>query len=154
MSVKKLDYNGLQTLIQTIKSYLTQYISSKLSELFPLSGGVMTGEIEYTPNSNDENNISLDCGIFSVSKYGTKGTYPESIKYFTCFVARDDSKLNSNDAGCRYGLLETVVHSDGTIDTYIAAYKNEANSGSVVQLTLTYPITGDPYIKIGGNFKL
>ena len=147
MSVKKLDYNGLQTLIQTIKSFFLYRIKDYLS----LSGGTMTGNILYTPieGSNSEGFT----GCCAVSKYGTKGIIPSTEEWFTYYVGRDTSNLNSNDDICRYGIFEVNVGPTGC-KTTIACYKNEANSSANSKIDVVYPNSGDPYIEMSSKLKL
>ena len=146
MSVKKLDYNGLQTLMQTIIFYINKYVTQILSGYLHLSGGKLTGDIVFTPN---EANSPDGPGVFSVSRWGTKGTYPSSgvIKYFTGFVARDTSSLSSNVNECRYGVFESALTDSGDSYFTINAYKNEANDGSAASLDVHYPASGSAYTK-------
>ncbi len=138
MSVKKLDYNGLQTLIQIIKYFFL----SKLRDYLPLSGGTMAGEI--------------NCEA-SLSKYGIKGTIPEHNIYFTNFIARDTSD-NIEHGGqsykCRYGIFESYINTNGDCITLMASYKNDANSDTRAELVLTYPMNDTPYIRTNSHIKL
>ena len=145
MSVKKLDYNGLQTLMQTIIFYINNYVTQILSGYLHLSGGKLTGDIVFTPN--DENSPD-GAGVFSVSRWGTKGTYPSSgvTKYFTGFVARDTSSLNSNVNECRYGVFECALSDSGNSYFSIRAYKNVSNDGSTAALYINYPASGSAHI--------
>ena len=147
MAVKKLDYNGLKTLVQYIKFYISQLLSNYL----PLSGGTMSGNICYDPI------IPVGDGTYTgscvVSKYGTKGTPPAKNVYFTYHVVRDTSNINSNENTCRYGCYEAGIDAEKCW-ACIKTYKNEVNSTISSGLQVVYPNTGDPYIQLDSHIKL
>ena len=139
MSSTKLDYNGLQTLIQNIKFYISQV----LSDYLPLSGGTMSGEIKQYS--------------FNTTKAGIKGMVPEETIYCTAFIARDTSNNISHSSEGnkhRYALFESQVDTNGTCHSYMRAYKNETDSEASTTLTVSYPMSGDPYIQVTNHIKL
>ncbi len=149
MSVKKLDYNGLQTLVGKIKNYISQLLANYL----PLSGGTMTGDIVFSPNVQQSDGTYDNTGIFFVKKVGIKGTYPESNTYCTCHVARDNSN-NEGVGETRYSTIETGIYPTGNVHTRIHAHKNDPSANSTVYIGPTYPATGDPYIEASHHIIL
>ena len=139
MAVKKLDYNGLKTLVQYIKFYISQLLSNYISLS---SGGTLTGEIVCTNHT----------------AYGVKGEIPEVDICGTAFIARDTSNIGNHGSEsypARYAKFETLVDSsDGACSSFITVYKNETNGTANTTLSVKYPMTGDPYIQVNSHIKL
>ena len=77
----------------------------------------------------------------------TKGTAPVNAQYFG-LIYDDGSPYPSGQSfnnNNRFGLFETSVNPDGSVATYIAAYKNTADISTNAQICVIYPATGNPY---------
>lgn len=133
-----------------------QYIDDRIAALptslsttfLPLAGGEMSGDINYSsPVMQDTSGSVTNPSDYKclMSKYGTKGTLPDSSNYKCAIlplaVSRDTSDLINNDTKCRYACIENLVWADGGNNLSFRVYKNGADETDSVQFYIDYGTT-------------
>ena len=71
-----------------------------------------------------------------------KGTTPSDALYWT--VSCSDS-TNAIGNSTKLGHFQTYISTAGNVITQISAYKPEANSTTASDLSIVYPVSGNPY---------
>lgn len=92
----------------------------------------ITGAKTFT----DETTIKRD--ILFNNNDAVKGTNPQNTVFW--------GLVNGDSSGAgRLGLFETKLRTDGQVETYITAYKNESGSDEGAYLRVVYPASGNPF---------
>ena len=156
------------TIVDTGQIDEQQYIDDRIATRLPLTGGTMLGDITLSDGGHP---LSTEGGIMNgdinysspvmqdtswsvtnpsdykclMSKYGTKGTLPDSSNYkcaiLPLVISRDASDLINNDEKSRYACIENLVWADGGNNLSFRVYKNGAGETDSVQLYMDYGTT-------------
>lgn len=113
-------------------------------DFLPLSGGTLTGNV-YTTPYYDSTIVDPEGGQTLIVSKGkvAKGTAPSNDEWHTMVMAVDNSGLTNN--ANKYGQVETAVKTDGSVETNVQAYKNEANSTTSVKISVGYDANGNAF---------
>ena len=71
----------------------------------------------------------------------TRGTAPSEVAYWSLAFVDENGYLTTN----RIGLLESVLHTDSTVNTGISAYKNIAGTNSIATVGVGWDVNNNPY---------
>lgn len=125
--VKQLNVGGVAYDIKAAADLSGNLIESSYLKL---SGGTMTGQL----NMKDKN-IAI--------KYTdrTRGTVPSAVAY------RNFRFNDNNDA--LIGLIENAWTETGESRTRMRTYNGKSTVADYIQLEVTYPASGEPYVSLG-----
>ena len=105
--------------------------NTKLANYLPLSGGALTGNLTITKNAPEVNIRNTEI---------TKGTAPSATK-LTAFNFYDKDGKSLGVVRHQYGTSKNSIIE-------LLAYKANSNSDTqAAALSITYPASGDPYVK-------
>ena len=122
----------------------TEFVNDKADNYLPLDGGTLTGNV-YTTPYYDSTIVDPEGGQILIVSKGkvAKGTAPSNNEWHTMVMAVDNSGLTNN--ANKYGQVETTVKTDGSVETNVQAYKNEANSTTSVKISVGYDANGNAF---------
>ena len=140
MPNKYLDSVGLAEYTGLVKDY----VDTKADDYLPLAGGTLTGNV-YTTPYYDSTIVDPEGGQTLIVSKGkvAKGTAPSNNEYHTMAMAVDNSGSTNN--AYKYGQVETDVKTDGSVETIVQAYKNEANSTTSAKISVGYDANGNAF---------
>lgn len=99
----------------------------------------IAGDETITGAKTFTNETTIKRDILFNNNDAVKGTNPQQNPVYWGLVNGD-----SSGAG-RLGLFETKLRTDGQVETYITAYKNESGSDEGAYLRVVYPASGNPF---------
>ena len=122
----------------------TEFVNDKADNYLPLNGGTLTGNV-YTTPYYDSTIVDPEGGQTLIVSKGkvAKGTAPSNDEWHTMVMAVDNSGLTKN--ANKYGQVETAVKTDGSVETAVQAYKNEANSTTSAKISVGYDANGNAF---------
>ena len=140
MPNKYLDSVGLAEYTGLVKDY----VDTKADDYLPLAGGTLTGNV-YTTPYYDSTIVDPEGGQTLIVSKGkvAKGTAPSSDEWHTMVMAVDNSGSTNN--ANKYGQIETGVKTDGSVETTVQAYKNEASSTTSAKISVGYDANGNAF---------
>lgn len=140
MPNKYLDSVGLAEYTGLVKDY----VDTKADDYLPLAGGTLTGNV-YTTPYYDSTIVDPEGGQTLIVSKGkvAKGTAPSNNEWHTMVMAVDNSGSTNN--ANKYGQVETGVKTDGSVETVVQAYKNEANSTTSAKISVGYDANGNAF---------
>lgn len=99
----------------------------------------ITGAKTFTSDINVKDNIPA---IYLCENDTVKGTNPQNEQIWAIY---NQDSSNTLDDTSRLGIFTTHLATNGTVTTWMSAYKNEANSNAAATIKVSYPSSGDPY---------
>ena len=141
MAIQEIRENDLiKDSREVINDNFTELDEGKLS----LSGGTLTGNV-YTTPYYDSTIVDPEGGQTLVVCKGkvAKGTAPSRNEWHTMAMAVDNSGSTNN--ANKYGQIETGVKTDGSVETTVQAFKNEANSTTSAKISVGYDANGNAF---------
>lgn len=122
----------------------TEFVNDKADNYLPLNGGTLTGNV-YTTPYYDSTIVDPEGGQTLIVSKGkvAKGTAPSNNEWHTMVMAVDNSGSTNN--ANKYGQIETGVKTDGSVETVLQTYKNEANSTTSAKISVGYDANGNVF---------